>query len=111
MSILDKCLNFTEKQNKHLIRNSMMLSKVLGDNKVISYNQPEGGLFAFLNIKKTNMKSDDFCTKLIKETGVVLIPGINFGRNWDDHVRITISAPTQDFEEGIKLIDNFANNL
>jgi aspartate aminotransferase len=103
----DECLKFIDKQNTLLKENAFLLSDILEGNKNITINKPQGGLFSFLNIKKTCMDSEEFSCKLIKEKGVVLIPGIRFGKNWDDHVRVTLSTKKEEFKEGIQIINEF----
>lgn len=76
-------------------------------NENLDIIQPQGGMFAFLNISKTGLTSDQFATKLLEETSVALTPGISFGENWNDYVRISLVPDTPTFEKGIKLIKEF----
>lgn len=68
---------------------------------------PPAGFFAFMDISQLNTDSNTFCGRLIQETGVALTPGVAFGKNWDDHVRISFAAADEDVEKGLTLLQNF----
>ena len=53
---------------------------------------PGGGFFYFADISKTGMSSNEFCSRLIENTGVAATPGLAFGRDWDDHVRFSLAV-------------------
>jgi aspartate/methionine/tyrosine aminotransferase len=43
---------------------------------------------------------------------VAVSPGIVCGKNWDDHVRISLCAASkEEFEEGVMLIDQFVKDI
>jgi aspartate aminotransferase len=72
---------------------------------------PSAGFFAFLNISATGLDSNTFCSRLIHETGVATTPGIAFGKNWDDHVRISFATSDDILKEGLELMCSFINNI
>jgi aspartate/methionine/tyrosine aminotransferase len=72
---------------------------------------PEGGFFAFLNIGKTGLDSNSFSVRLIEETGVATTPGVAFGEQWDDHIRISFATDDAIVKEGLELIEKFIKNL
>jgi len=69
--------------------------------------RPEGGFFYFLDIRQTNLNSNDFCAKLIDEEGVALTPGIAFGENWDSYVRLSFGIDDDQLKLGIEKLINF----
>lgn len=71
---------------------------------------PAGGLFVFLNISSTKLKSDEFASKLLEKEKVAVLAGINFGNNYDDFCRISLACNTTQFEEGISRIKRFLEN-
>ena len=46
--------------------------------------------------------SSDFAEKLLKDTGVLVIPGSDFGKQWDDYIRIAMTQPQKALEEAFK---------
>lgn len=72
---------------------------------------PKGGFFAFLNIGKTGLDSNTFSGRLIDETGVATTPGVAFGEEWDDHIRISFATDDSIVKEGLQLIEKFIKSL
>lgn len=84
------------------------LIKMVDANPNLSLVRPEGSFFAFINISRTKLDSNQFCSEIIKETGVALTPGVAFGKNWDDHVRISLATEDAIIDEGLQLINEFS---
>jgi len=91
--------------------NAQLLNATIKETKNLSLVSPNGSFFGFINISKTNMESDKFCSKLLIDKGVAITPGISFGSNWDDHIRVSLSASTKDFEEGMKRLKEWSEEL
>lgn len=104
-------LTFLREYNKELEHKSQIMAKKLNQCDNLSIVKPEGGFFGFLNISKTGLNSDEFSTNLLRQTGVATTPGIAFGTNWDDHVRISLSADSDTFFTGIDLICKFSEEI
>jgi aspartate aminotransferase len=90
---------------------SEMYDAFLKKNRRLNGVLPEGSFFAFLNISDLKMDSNTFASELLERTGVATTPGIAFGENWDDHVRISLAVDSKILEEAFNLISNFINNL
>jgi len=71
------------------------------------FSPPNGGIFSFLNINNTGLDSDEFATQLLSKYNVAVTPGIGFGNNWDDHIRISLVIDDNAFFEGIDCINDF----
>ena len=76
-------------------------------SKLLSIVQSDGGLFAFMNIRKTNLNSDEFSYQFLKRFNVATIPGFYFGEKWDDHIRISLVENKKRFKEGVKKLLKF----
>lgn len=81
------------------------------DNEYLGGSDPQGGLFGFVNIAATGLRSDEFATRLLEETGVVVIPGISFGAEYDDYCRVSLVNETPVVEEGMRRIASFVNKM
>ena len=68
---------------------------------------PKAGFFYFVDISKTGLDSNTFCSRLLKATGIASTPGLAFGSEWDDHVRFSIAVPKATLERAIALMMNF----
>jgi len=67
---------------------------------------PEGGLYSVVDV---GMDGDEFVARMLKETGVVFVPGGGFGNSLKNGIRISFGPLVYDktkIEEGFKRIAN-----
>lgn len=74
-------------------------------------HMPEGSFYVFPSIKHLGIDSVEFCTKLLKQENVAVIPGSAFGECGNGHVRMCYAIDTQDIKEAIKRIERFLTTL
>ncbi len=103
--------SYLQKFNAELNEKAVIMANILNGNDKLFIKQPKGGFFGFLNISKTEFNSDDFSHKLLDNKNVATTPGIAFGENWNDHIRISLVAEIREFEEGIIRVNDFVNAL
>ncbi len=91
--------------NKLQVRRDIMV-EILSTIDGISLVKPEGAFYAFPTIKVLN--DTQFVTELIKETGVVVVPGSGFGqRPGTNHFRIVTLPQEEILREAFKLIGEY----
>ena len=73
--------------------------------KGIECNLTGGSFFTFPNIEKTGMNGEEFTEKCLKEAGVAVIPGIAFGKNALNNVRINFATSKENISKAIEKID------
>ena len=88
-----------------------LVDEAVGNTSRLSLVSPESGFFAFINISATGKDSNDFCGELIESVGVAITPGVAFGKNWDDHVRLSFATDTQLLTEGLEKLVDFSESL
>lgn len=76
-------------------------------NKIpeLSVIKPQGSFYLFMNIKGTGMKSIEYSKHLLEKSKVLVIPGIAFGDNCDDYVRIACTVGVLELEEAFNRIE------
>lgn len=77
----------------------------------LSVQKPQGAFYLFINIKGVTKFGGDsmkFCSELLSEQGVALVPGSAFGM--DGYVRLSFACSTEQIIEGIKRIEKFARS-
>lgn len=81
-------------------------------NKIdkVSFYEPQGAFYIFLNIRELEMNGTQFCLELLKEKGVALTAGDSFGAEWTDYVRMTFCASMEDIILGMDLIKEFIDS-
>lgn len=73
-------------------------------------SDPKGSFFVFLDISSTGLDSNTFSSQLVDKTGVATTPGIAFGKDWDDHIRLSLAVEENVLREAFNRIDNFLEN-
>ena len=72
-------------------------------------NKPEGAFYIFPCIRQFGMSSEEFCTRLIQESGLALVPGSCFGS--EGYVRLSYCCAQDQLEEGLDRLEAFLNQL
>lgn len=74
-------------------------------------NLPMGAFYMFPSIEKFNMKSEDFCERLLKEGGVAAVPGDAFGPGGEGYMRISYAYSMEQLKEAADRIEIFVKKL
>jgi len=96
---------------ENLTQRKALYEGMLAGNERLTGSHPEGGFFAFLNISATGLPSDEFCTRLLEDTGVAVIPGISFGSDFDDYCRVSLVNHTEVVADGLRRISDFVDRM
>ncbi len=75
----------------------------------LEVQEPEGAFYMFINIQKYGMDSNTFCTKMLREGLVGVIPGIHFGT--EGYMRLSYCYSDADLKEGLDRIEKFLKTL
>lgn len=73
--------------------------------------EPHGAFYVFPSIRSTGLSSADFCSRLLQEQGVAVIPGDAFGACGEGHIRISYSYSMAHLREACGRIRTFLQNL
>ena len=71
--------------------------------------RPEGAFYAFPSVAHLGLDAETFCTRLIQEGGVALVPGTCFGT--PGHVRLSYCCGQEQLEEGLNRLQAFVSKL
>ena len=107
------CISIYQNENTHL----KTYNEILADrcnylheeiNKIsyLSGIKPKGGFYYFINIEKTKMNSMDFSNFLIENYGLVTTPGISFGDDFDNFIRVSLSVDKDVLKEAIEILNS-----
>lgn len=99
-----------DKYAEKLERRTRLYFDFLGQNPDITGSKPQGSFFAFINISELSVDSISFTSKLVDITGVAVTPGIAFGKEWDDHFRISLAVEDRILIEAFNRISTFIKN-
>ncbi len=88
-----------------------LLADGLNATGKISCLVPEGAFYVFANIKKLNMKSEDFVLRMIKEAGVSAVNGSSFGESGEGYVRFCFANSEENIKKAVERVQKFVKNL
>ncbi|NNE90329.1 MAG: aminotransferase class I/II-fold pyridoxal phosphate-dependent enzyme, partial [Verrucomicrobiales bacterium] len=72
---------------------------------------PGGAFYAFPDIRKFGLTSDEFARKLLEEENVAVVPGNAFGEAGEGCVRACYATSYEKLEIALERIANFVNRL
>lgn len=73
--------------------------------------EPYGAFYVFPCIKKFNMTSEEFATKLLMEEKVAVVPGTAFGDCGEGYLRISYAYSLENLKEAVSRIERFVKRL
>lgn len=73
--------------------------------------EPEGAFYIFPNITKFGLSSEEFCTRLLQEEKVAVVPGNAFGDSGEGFVRISYAYSLKQLKEAMERIERFVERL
>ena len=79
------------------------ISKIEG----LSCLKPQGAFYLFVDIKRLGLSSEEFALRMLREGGVVLLPGSAFGESGEGFVRLSYATSIENIQEGLRRIDQF----
>ena len=72
---------------------------------------PEGAFYVWPNISRFGMTSEEFCTRLMNEAGVVIVPGTAFGDCGEGFARISYAYSVEHIAQALDRIEKFIGSL
>jgi aspartate aminotransferase len=91
-------------------RRDLVVSRFRKDLSGCEFVDPLGAFYFFFRVDSFGrVTGTEFCTRLVGETGVALVPGAAFGD--DRWVRLSYAAATQDIARALDRIIGFAKKL
>ena len=79
-----------------------MIAEGLNEIKSIFCPWPQGAFYVFPEIKGTGLTSKQFADKMLREAGVAVLPGSDFGKNGEGYVRLCYATKKENIEEALK---------
>jgi aspartate/methionine/tyrosine aminotransferase len=76
----------------------------------LSVMRPKGGIYLFVDIRKTGLSSDDFIQRLLDEKKVLALPGNVFGIQGEGFIRIAATVDLKKLEEAFGRIEDFVKS-
>ena len=92
-------------------RRARVLVEGLQQAPAVAAHLPEGGMFVMVDVRKTGRSGHDFASGLLREEGVVTMPGESFGAGGAGHLRVALTVDEDQMGEATRKICRYANTL
>lgn len=69
--------------------------------------KPEGAFYAFPNIKKFSKNSNTFTKALLDKANVIALPGTEFGKYGEGHIRLSYASSMQNIKIAMERVEKF----
>ena len=73
--------------------------------------EPEGAFYVYPNIGAFGLTSEEFCTRLLDEEGVAIVPGTAFGDCGEGFARISYAYSVKHITEALVRMEKFVSKL
>ncbi|HKR05430.1 MAG TPA: pyridoxal phosphate-dependent aminotransferase [Bacteroidia bacterium] len=91
----DKILEITLPQINDLISKRHRLAKYM-EEAGLKRMPGNATFYFFVSIDPSKLSSEEFCTRLLKEEYICVVPGIGYGKTCDRFIRVSIGTATYD---------------
>jgi len=103
--------DFVEMMRREYLKRVEFCVKRLNEIPAIHCVKPEGTFYVFPDISETNLKSRDYCEKLLEAEGVSVVPGSNYGDMGEGHIRLALVKPLDVLEDALNRIERFTRKI
>ena len=75
----------------------------------LTFPEPEGAFYVFVDISRFGMDSAEFCTRMIREAGVAAVPGSCFGA--EGYLRLSYCCSDETLQKGLDRLGKFIEKI
>lgn len=109
------CQKEIERMRESYQKRRDLICDLIGTVPGVSIRKPKGAFYAFVNAKEltqaAGMTSKELCMDLLRQTGVVTVPGSGFGACGEGYIRITYATSEKNIVEGMERIREYARRF
>jgi aspartate aminotransferase len=84
-----------------------ILVNALNNLPNVSCSRPDGTFYAFANISKSGLSSEEFSDSLLQNCGIASCPGVYFGPGGENYVRFCFAQSVEVIEKAANLLSGF----
>lgn len=97
-----------EARRKIFERRRNTLFQTMKDAGIAPKIKPQGAFYLYWDVSDFTDNSEQFCSRLLTETGVALTPGTDFGEHKaNQHVRLAYTTPEDQLKKAVQKIRRF----
>ena len=73
--------------------------------------EPFGAFYVFPSIQQYGMSSEEFCSKLLYDQRIAVVPGSAFGDSGEGFIRVSYAYSMEELKIALNRIENFVKRL
>lgn len=90
-----RILDITTPQIHDVVRRRAKMANYM-DEIGLGYMEGTATFYLFVSISPSELTSEQFCTRLLEEDHVSVVPGLGYGESCDSFVRVSVGASTDE---------------
>ncbi|MDI9619417.1 MAG: pyridoxal phosphate-dependent aminotransferase [Candidatus Nezhaarchaeota archaeon] len=102
---------FVEEMVKEYDARRRLMVEMLNNVHGFKVKLPKGAFYVFANIKELGMRSENLAELILKDAGVVTVPGSAFGQNGEGYLRFCYATSRENIKQGIERLKNAIDKL
>ena len=79
------------------------------DEMGLTYPKPDGAFYVFVDISRFGLNSEEFCTRMIREGKLAVVPGSCFGA--EGYIRLSYCYSDRELQRGLDRLEAFISTL
>ena len=79
------------------------------DEMGLTYPKPDGAFYVFVDISRFGLNSEEFCTRMIREGKLAVVPGSCFGA--EGYIRLSYCYSDGELQRGLDRLEAFISTL
>lgn len=87
------------------------LYKALSEMKWLCVRKPKATFYMFVDISQTGYRSEEFAYKLLEDVHVAVVPGVVYGKAYDDYIRVAFTRKIEVLEKAVERLYTFFEEL
>ena len=77
----------------------------------ISFNEPTGAFYIFIDISKFGLSSKEFSIKLLEQKNVAVVPGTAFGEAGEGFIRCSYATSLEEIKKAMVKLKEFVKSF
>lgn len=101
--------SFTEEMVKEFRVRRNLIMDGLSQVKGIDFVTPKGAFYIFPRIEKLGVPSTEFCSRVLENTGVAMVPGNAFGSAGEGFIRLAYACSRDEIVTAMEKLKDYVN--
>ena len=97
--------------SRDLRRRRDLMCAMLAEIPQLTCVQPAGGMFCFVDVSRSGLSGTEFGERLFAAEGLAVVPGLAFGPNMTQYIRLSFSGSEEIISDGMRRLKRFCSQF